>query len=189
MSRNPNIPTAGFETFVMTLCKLIGAALELPSEILLKTFSSNYSASRGAILEAWEAFKMRRSWFVDDFCQPVYEAWLAEAVALGRIKAPGFWDDPRIRAAWCGASWIGPIQGTLDPEKEVNANLTMARNGIKTMTQVTREMSGGDFDSNVEQLTEELKKLQEAVPEGMLQAPESEEQEPEPKDGNEETEE
>lgn len=159
---NPNIPTAGFDTFVMTLCKLIGAALELPSEILLKTFSSNYSASRGAILEAWEAFKMRRSWFVDDFCQPVYEAWLAEAVALGRIKAPGFFDDPRIRAAWCSAMWIGPIQGTLDPEKEVNANLTMARNGIKTMTQVTREMAGGDFDSNAEQLIEEMRKLQDA---------------------------
>ena len=26
---NPNIPTAGFETFVKTLCKLVGAALEL----------------------------------------------------------------------------------------------------------------------------------------------------------------
>ena len=40
------------------------------------------------MLEAWEAFKMRRKWFVDDFCQPVYEMFLAEAVALGRINAP-----------------------------------------------------------------------------------------------------
>lgn len=85
---NPNIPTAGFETFVKTLCKLVGAALELPYDVLIKEFNSSYSASRGALLEAWEAFKMRRKWFVDDFCQPVYEMFLAEAVALGRINAP-----------------------------------------------------------------------------------------------------
>ena len=83
---NPNIPTAGFETFVKTLCKLIGSALELPYDVLIKEFNSSYSASRGALLEAWEAFKMRRKWFVDDFCQPVYEMFLAEAVALAHQR-------------------------------------------------------------------------------------------------------
>ena len=36
---NPNIPTAGFETFVKTLCKLIGSALELPYDVLAKISS------------------------------------------------------------------------------------------------------------------------------------------------------
>ena len=56
---------------------------------------------------------MRRAWFVSDFCQPVYEMWLSEAVALGRVKAPSFFSDPLIRSAWCNARWIGPIQGSL----------------------------------------------------------------------------
>ena len=64
---SPNIPTAGFETFVKTVCRLVGSALELPYDVLIKEFNSSYSASRGALLEAWEAFKMRRSWFVTDF--------------------------------------------------------------------------------------------------------------------------
>ena len=85
---NPNIPTTGFESFTKTVCRLVGSALEIPYEVLIKEFDSSYSASRAALLEAWEAFKMRRQWFVDDFCQPVNEVWLAEAVALGRIKAP-----------------------------------------------------------------------------------------------------
>lgn len=159
---NPTIPSAGFEPFVETVCKLTGAALEIPYEVLLKEYHSSYSASRAALLEAWEGFKMRRSWFVDDFCQPTYEVWLAEAVALGRVKAPGFFDDPLIHAAWCGARWIGPVQGQLDPGKEAKAAIMTVDHGFKTHEQVTREMGGGDWEENVEQLGLENEKLRAA---------------------------
>lgn len=159
---NPNIPTAGFETFVKTLCRLVGSALELPYDVLVKEFNSSYSASRGALLEAWEAFKMRRAWLVEDFCQPVYELFIAEAVALGRIKAPGFFSDPLVREAWCGTRWIGPVQGSLDPKKEAEAALLLVDQAIKTHDQVTREMSSGDWEENVEQLARENELLKTA---------------------------
>lgn len=159
---NPNIPTAGFEKFVDTMAKQMGAALEIPKDVLLKEFNASYSASRGALLEAWEAFKMRRHWFVDDFCQPIYEVWLTEAVARGRILAPGFFVDPMIRAAWCGAHWIGPVQGQLDPLKEATAAIMLAQKGIKTYQQITREMGGGDWEENVEQLKHENEMLEDA---------------------------
>ena len=159
---NPNIPTAGFETFMKTMVRLIGSALELPYDVISKEFNSSYSASRGALLEAWEAFKMRRVWFVDDFCQPVFDIWLAEAVALRRIKAPGYFDDPLIRMAWSEARWIGPVQGSLDPLKEAKADLLLIAHGIKTHEQVTRERGGGDWEENVEQLRSENEMLKEA---------------------------
>jgi len=159
---NPNIPTSGFKDFVETICELIGAALEIPKDILLKNFNSSYSASRGALLHAWESFKMRRQWFVNDFCQPVYEIWLAEAVAMGRIKAPGFFNDPLIRAAWSGARWIGPAQGQLDPTKEAKAAIMLVDRGFKTHEQVTVEMDGGDWEENVEQLARENELLKNA---------------------------
>ena len=112
-------------------------------------------ANKQALLEAWEAFKMRRSWFVNDFCQPIYELFMAEAVALGRINAPGFHTDPLLREAWCGARWIGPVQGSLDPKKEAEAALMLTNRAIKTNDQVTREMSGGDWEENVDQLARE----------------------------------
>lgn len=167
----PNIPTAGFEMFTKTLTKIIGSGLELPYDVLIKEFNSSYSASRGALMEAWEAFKMRRHWFVDDFCQPVYELWLAEAVARGRIKAPGFFVDPMVRKAWCGATWIGPVQVALDPNKEATAALLMASQGIKTHKQITRELGGGDWDQNVEQLKIANEKLKEAGASAVTQAP------------------
>lgn len=156
---NPNIPTTGFKNFVEAVSELIGAALEIPKDILLKNFNASYSASRGALLHAWEAFKMRRKWFVDDFCQPVYEIWLAEAVALGRIKAPGFFNDPLIRAAWSGAKWIGPAKGQLDPTKESRAAIMNVTHGFKTHEQVAVEMDGGDFYENAEQLEKEYELL------------------------------
>lgn len=159
---SPNIPTAGFESFVKTISRLVGSALEIPYEVLLKEFNSSYSASRAALLEAWEAFKMRRQWFVDDFCQPVYELWLAEAVALGRVKAPGFFDDPMIRAAWSEARWIGPVQGQIDPTREAKAAIMLVDRGFKTHEQVTREIGGGDWENNAEQLQRENELLRSA---------------------------
>lgn len=28
--------------------------------------------------EGWEVFRKKRTWFVNDFCQPVYEVWLSD---------------------------------------------------------------------------------------------------------------
>jgi capsid protein len=107
---------------------------------------------------------MRRRWLIDMLCQPVYEVWLAEAVAIGRIKAPGFFTDPLIRAAWCKAEWLGPVQGQLDPTKEVKADILAVAHGFKTHAQVTREYGGGDWNENVEQLKAENEALAEAKP-------------------------
>lgn len=156
---SPNIPTAGFDTFVKTFCKLIGAGLGIPYDVLIKEYNSSYSSARAALLDAWEDFRMRRKWFVNNFCQPAFEVWLAEAVARGRVKAPGFFDDPLIRAAWCGARWIGPTQGSLDPLKEAKAAVLQIQHALKTHEQVTRETGGGDWDENVEQVAAENAKL------------------------------
>lgn len=145
---NPGRPNQAFDGFVTSICRQIGAALEIPYEVLLKHFTSSYSASRGALLEAWKMYKMRRKWLIADFCQPIYEEWLAEAVAKGRIYAPGFFDDPIIRKAYCGAEWIGPSQGQIDPLKEVNAAIRRVEAGFSTRTQETIELGNGDFVRN-----------------------------------------
>ena len=105
---------------------------------------------------------MRRQWFVRDFCDPVYELWIDDAVARGRITAPGFFSDPMIRAAYLGCEWIGPSQGQLDPIKEINAEVAAIREGITTREQSTIRINGGQWDSNVERLMRENEKLAQA---------------------------
>lgn len=156
---DPKRPNNGFDVFVRAIQEQIGAALEIPVDLLVKAFDSSYSASRAALLEAWKAFKMRRAWLVSDFCQPVYEVWLYEAIARGRISAPGFFTDPLIHDAYLGANWIGPSQGQLDPVKEVNAEIKAISEGLTTREQATIRLNGGQWDSNVDQLARENKKL------------------------------
>lgn len=156
---DPKRPNVNFDGFVTAMTKYIGAALEIPYELLTKHFTASYSASRAALLEAWKSFKMRRTWFSDDFCQPVYELWLSEAVGKGRINCPGFFLDPIIKSAYCGAEWNGPAQGQLNPVVEVNAAKLKVENGFSTREKETIEMNGGNFDSNVEQLILEKEKM------------------------------
>lgn len=181
---NPNIPTAGFDSFLKALCRLTGSALELPYDVLIKEFNSSYSAAKGALEEAWEAIKMRRSWFVSDFCQPIYEIWLSEAVAIGRIKAPGFFTDPRIRAAWCGTRWDGPAQTHLDPVKEANANSIIVDRGWKTNEQITREFYGGNWEENADILRREKETISKAFGDSTNPSANNVENDDEGEDGN-----
>jgi lambda family phage portal protein len=159
---DPKRPSSNFDAFVTALARHIGAALEIPYELLLKSFTASYSASRAALLEAWKAFRMRRTWFASDFCQPVYELWLAEAVARGRISAPGFFNDPLVTKAWSRAEWHGPAPGQIDPVKEVQAAKMRVASGFSTREREAIELTGGDFDRNIEQLQRENQLMQEA---------------------------
>lgn len=158
---NPGRPNSNFDPFVIAVIKQIGAALEIPYEILIMAFNSNYSASRAAILEFFKVVKMYRSWFVTDFCQPIYEEWLSEAVAKGRIKAPGFFNDPIIKSAYCSAEWSGPSAGQLDPTKEVQAADLRVQGGYSTREREARELTGTDFYKNVKQRKREEELLKE----------------------------
>ena len=152
---DPSHPNSNFDAFTTAYAKYIGAALEIPSELLLKQFGASYSASKAALEEAWKAFKMRRAWLIDDFCKPIYEIWLTEAIAKGRIKAPGFYLDASIREAWCKCAWNGPAQGMLDPLKEIKAARGRVDLGVSTREIETMEMNGGNFDDNAAQLKHE----------------------------------
>ncbi|MCT2347131.1 phage portal protein [Niallia taxi] len=158
---NPGRPNQAFEGFVTAICRQIGAALEIPYELLLKNFTASYSASRGALLEAWKMFRMRRAWLANDFCQPIYEEWLTEAVAKGRIHAPGFFTNPMIKKAYCGAEWNGPSQGQIDPYKEAQAAELRIKLGASTHSKEAVELTGADFYRNARQLKVEKKMLKE----------------------------
>ena len=155
-------PSGSFDGFMMAMATQIGAALEIAPEVLLKKFGQNFSASKGALNETWRAFNMRRKWFVQDFCQEVYELWFAEAVAKGRINAPGFFTDPLIRKAYTNARWTGPAQGCLNPIQEVNAAVTRIKEGLSTHEDECIAINGSSFDDNIRTLVSENERLAEA---------------------------
>ena len=90
---------------------------------------------------------------------PVYEEWLSEAVAKGRITAPGFFNDQSVRAAWCGAEWFGPTQGHLNPLQEANAAKVRIETEISTRERESAEMNGQDWSEIHAQNAREIKQM------------------------------
>ena len=144
---NPGRPNTAFEAFVEAIMRQIGVALNIPFEILIKHFTSSYSASRAALMEAWKFFTSERKWFARMYCQPVYEAWLFEAVSIGRISAPGFFNDPMVRSAYSATEWSGPPRGMIDELKEIKAADLRVAGGYTTLAEETAALTGGDWSA------------------------------------------
>lgn len=156
-------PTA-FESFVSEVVTMIGSSMEIPYEVLMHRYDHNYTASRSAMLDFWKVVRRYRQHFIDRFNQPIYEQWLAEAVALGRIEAPGFFDDPAVRDAWCGCQWIGTSQGHVQPVQEANAAKIRMETGISTGEQEAMEYNGSNFFENMKQRGREIAAQNAALP-------------------------
>lgn len=155
-SINPIRNNSAFDGFVSTFFTVIGASMEIPKEVLVKKYESNYTAARAALLDFWKMVRVYRSSFSKSFCQPIWELWLSEAVAKGRIEAPGFFDDPAIRQAWCGCMWMGAAMGHVDPIKEVKAARERVALNISTEEQEAAEYNGNDWADVVRQRKKEL---------------------------------
>jgi len=153
----PNVgrPNSEFDPFVQSILRQIGMSLEIPYEVLIMHFQSSYSAARAALLAAWKTYRRWRDWMATDFCQPVYELFMDEAVAKGRIKAPGYFSDPLTRAAWCAAVWTGDGPGSIDPSKEVKAAKERVDMGISTLDTESILHDGIDYATKHRQLVKE----------------------------------
>lgn len=180
-------PNPQFDPFMTAILRQIGVALELPFELLVKHFTASYSASRAALEMAWHTFRRRRSWFARNLCQPVYEMVIEEAVVRGYLDCPGF-DDPLLRAAWCRASWSGPVRMSLNPKLEAEADEIDVRNRVKTRQQVMTERTGGDFDQKIEQGAREQAAIDDAFGPDERAGPAPTREQPEKPDPDEETE-
>lgn len=159
---DPSRPNTAFAGFVDAILDQIGMALSIPRELLVKRFNASYSASRAALLDAWQFFRTQRTWLARSFCQPVYETWLAEAVAIGRVAAPGFFTDPLLRWAYTRAAWHGDSQGSINPKDEVAAYRDAIDGGLMTHERAEWELFGTDWNETTDQKAAERTRLHAA---------------------------
>lgn len=171
-SIDPKRSDTQFEVFVNTCIMVIASSMGIPKEVLVKKYESNYTAARAALLDFWRTVKVYRRRFNNAFNQPIYEQWLTEAVAAGRIEAPGFFDDPAIRQAWCGCDWMGASMGHVDPLKEVNAAERRIANNITSQEQEASEYNGNDWAAIVRQRKREIEAMQDMTGSTSTQEPE-----------------
>lgn len=165
-------PTAGsvrmeYPEFWKAVFNSLAAAVDIPPEVAMQMYNSNYSASRAAV-NAWEHLMLvYREKFTEDFYQPIYEVWLELEVLKSKITAPGYlaaltsgkWFGVK---AYANARFTGDNMPHIDPVKEVKAVREMlgdaaANVPLITFEQATEKLNGGAWDENYKKHLEESK--------------------------------
>lgn len=154
---DPQHPNSSYGAFVSACMRGIASALDVPYHELGQDLASvNFSSIRAGLLDARDTWQMLQQWVIECFCQPIYEAWLGNAILAGGLSL-----DPSGLAAYKdGAEWHGRGWDWVDPLKDVSASVLAIENGLSTRT---RELAkrGLDFDEITAELKVEVDRLNE----------------------------
>lgn len=138
---------------------------ELPPEVVMLSFDSNYSASAGAKDEARLTFSARRKTAIESFNKPVYRDFFISLVALDKISAPGFMAslvnprDYEITQAWLSASWFGVEKQSQDFLKTARAVHMLLADGLIDHEEASRRLGLGSFSRNIKRIPRQVEKL------------------------------
>lgn len=155
-----------YEPLFNAIFTQIAAALDMPPEVALQKFSSNYSASRAA-MKIWEYMvKIDRARFANEFYKPFYDLFFYCEVLRGNITAPGFinacdQNDFMTIGAYTKSRFEGVNMPHIDPLKEVNAIRKMlgdkwADIPLISLAKATTELNQGDWWVNYSEFEQEI---------------------------------
>jgi capsid protein len=136
-------------------------ALEIPPEILMLSFKSNYSASQASEQEFNFFLDKDRAKTASEMLDPVFEDWFLAELLLGKIQAPGFLEarlDPTkydIVAAWINTDWTGAKKPSIDIVKQSTGYKLQTDQGWSTNDRAARNINGTKFYKNIRRLRKE----------------------------------
>ena len=136
-------------------------ALEIPPEILILSFRSNYSASQAALQEFKIFLNKERPRFAGEHCQNLLEEWFIAELLIGKIQAGEFlaaYTDPMRYdevAAWLKTDWNGAIKPSVDIVKQTVGYKTMVNECWITNDRASRELTGTKYSENCRRVRRE----------------------------------
>ena len=133
---NPNRPNSLLGEFVMSMHRSASRAMgPLSYSSMTGNYDGTYSAQRQELVEAYDGYRMMTGKFVAGFVQPIWERFVQFAIASGRVKVPAHIRPESVAQA----TFRGPKMPWIDPVKEANAIMTLARAGIQSVTESLAE--------------------------------------------------
>ena len=127
-----------YEPFVKHQERRISRGLGLTYEKFTGDLSGvNYSSIRAGNLEFQrQCLQVINQVIAFQLCQPVARYWLSQAVLSGSIRIPDFKSNRQAyyRIKWCPDGWPW-----VDPQKDLEAEKTAIRSGLKSRTESIAE--------------------------------------------------
>jgi len=155
-------PSQNYDPFMRAMLRHIGAQLGISAEQVTGDWSqTNYSAARGAMLEAYKTITRRRLHFNTGLPNRTYLAWLEEAMEIAHLPLPrGAPDFLEARAAYARARWIGAPRGWVDPVKEGQGAVLRMDACVSTLSDEAAEQ-GHDWEETLDQRAVERRRMAE----------------------------
>lgn len=168
-----------FKDFFSVNIDLICAALEMPPNVAMSKYDSNYSASRAALKDWENTLTIGRQDYADQFYQRVYNFWLyTEIMFKGKITAPGYLQaslsgNQIVLDAYQNARFVGPPVPHIDPWKEAKAVREMlgpagANMPLTTQEAATEALGNGNSKENTKQFILEKEASKDLEPEPVI---------------------
>ena len=161
---DPAYPSGEFGDFVKASLHGIASGLGINYHSLASDLSDvNYSSARIGELTDREAWKAIQKWMIDAFIEPVYLQWLEFALKSGKIlinpdSAVSYSSEREVKfsnVAWQPRRWQW-----VDPQKEMTAHEKAIGLGLKSRSEIIREM-GRDPDEVWAEIQRENEKLKD----------------------------
>lgn len=156
--RDPSRPNDKFDEIIKSFHRDPANALDMPIEVLLQDWKDiNYSNARTILLQFYVPVILEQAYFMDHYCEATYENVLADLVAKGHVRAPGFISR---KEDYLNCEWITPEREWVDPEKEA------AGKEKELLMKITNPYElcgsrGKDYDQTLEGYARALKKQKE----------------------------
>lgn len=147
-SFDPQHPTSAFGEFEKSILRGIASGLGVSYYALANDLTSvSYSSIRAGELADRDFYKSLHRFTIDHFVQPIFRAWLTNAMTTGSVNLPINKYDKFADAATFmgrGFSWV-------DPQKEIAANVMALKNGLISMQDIANNY-GRDVEETFAQI-------------------------------------
>lgn len=151
-----------FKDFNETIFGQISAGMDVPPELAMQSYNSNYSASRAAINSFGYIITINRQDFANKFYIPFYKLWLEHQILTKKIVAKGYIENIEnfmVTESYTQCRFTGKNMPHIDPLKEIKAVREML--GIDgavpliSREQATEMLNAGQWDENFMKSLEE----------------------------------
>ena len=150
-------PGSQYIPFSQNLQREMARRLGITMESFSMDFSkATYSSVRVATSTIWPIAQRRRERVVAPFCQGVYESWLDEKIALGKIPFKGGYRAfAANRDKVCWTEWQGPAKPSADDYKSAMASKVRLETGVASLSDECAEY-GRDWEETAAQRAREM---------------------------------
>ncbi len=156
---DPRYPHEMFAEFVKNCLQQISAGLNVSYVGISNNLEGvSFSSIRTGVLEEREHWKSLQGWFIENYCRPVFEMWLTNALLAGVLIVDG----QRLRIdkeeKYQNVSWLGRRWSWVDPLKDVMTHAKAIETGIGTVSAAIREQGRDPDEVFVERAAEKEKR-------------------------------